>query len=193
MVCRRSHPYYPLGSLVQSDFKHCIPGASIQALAEPTLTCQVAGILGQLSVRLFQYTQSTASACVAVSPSMAPLRFDPAARSEEVGFTHAEFATYDTSMTTIYSLQIMDSSYDLRADGALLYSGLLRDYSGVAFPDVYAINNYLFFGDNTTSAQGRVTLGNISLTTFVPLPPSIGLMLAACLGLALQGCRTRVH
>ena len=112
--------------------------------------------------------------------------------AQEVGFTHAEGALYDTSSAeTNYSLQILGSEYSLLADGVSLLSGALGNLSGVASTDVYGIRNYLFFGDNTTSARGQVTLGDISLTTApVPLPPSVALMLAACVGLLFHGRRS---
>ena len=112
--------------------------------------------------------------------------------AREVGFTHAKGTAYDTSSAeTNHSLQILDSGYSLLANGAPLLSGVLRELHGVAPPlfDVYAIPNYLFFGDNTSSARSEVTLGDITLTT-VPLPPNIALMLAACVGLLLQGRRS---
>ncbi len=112
--------------------------------------------------------------------------------AQEAGFTHAEGAAYDTSSAlTSYSLQILGSGYSLLADGAPLLSGALRDLSGVASLDVYGIPNYLFIGDNTTSARSQVLLGDITLTTaMVPLPPSIVLMLGACIGLLFQRRRS---
>ena len=110
--------------------------------------------------------------------------------AQEVGFSHAEGAAYDTSSTlTNYSLEILGSGYSLLAGGTPLLSGALRNLSGVASLDVYAIPNYIFLGDNTTSARSRVMLGDITLTT-VPLPPSIALMLATCVGLLVQGRRS---
>ena len=116
--------------------------------------------------------------------------------AQEIGFNHSttESVPYDTSTSsTTYSLHILGLGYSLLANGAPLLSGSLRDLSGVVMdvPDVYDIPNFLFFGDNTTSAQANVTLGDIALTTPVPLPPSIALMLAACIGLVVQGRRFR--
>jgi len=106
--------------------------------------------------------------------------------AQDVGFTHAEGAVFDpTAGLANYSLEILGSAYSLLADGVPLLSGGLRDYSAFGAP--YSLTNFLFLGDNSGSGRSMVTLGDISLTTFVPLPPSIGLMLAACLGLAVQG------
>ena len=66
-------------------------------------------------------------------------------------FTHGEGAGHGTMGTplTNYSLEISGSEYSLFAGGVSLFSGSLRDYSGFgAFPNVYAIPNFLFFGDN---------------------------------------------
>lgn len=106
--------------------------------------------------------------------------------AQDVGFTHAEGAAHDaTSTLTSYSLEILGSGYVLLAGGTPLLSGSLRDYSAAGLP--YDIANFLFFGDNTSSARSHVTLGDISLTTaLVPLPPSLGLLLAASLALAVR-------
>jgi hypothetical protein len=109
--------------------------------------------------------------------------------AQNVGFTHAEGTAFDTTaVLTEYSLEILGSDYSLLAAGAPLLSGPLRDYSAFGLP--YDIANFLFLGDNSSSARAMVTLGDISLTTaFVPLPPSSGLLAAAYLALVARGRR----
>ncbi len=46
----------------------------------------------------------------------------------------------------------------------------MRDYTAFAgFPDVYETPNFLFLGDDTTSAAGDVTLESVALV----LPPTV--------------------
>lgn len=69
-------------------------------------------------------------------------------------FTHAEEALLDTTVTPrLYGLRILGDSYALYADGALALSGPLRDYSSFGLP--YDRPSFVFFGDNTTSANAR--------------------------------------
>jgi hypothetical protein len=69
-------------------------------------------------------------------------------------FTHAEEALLDTTAAPrLYELRILGDGYALHADGALVLSGPLRDYSSFGVP--YDRANFLFFGDNTTSANAR--------------------------------------
>ncbi|MFT4560505.1 MAG: hypothetical protein ACI9BW_000239 [Gammaproteobacteria bacterium] len=110
--------------------------------------------------------------------------------AQDASFTSAESISFDTTgALTSFSLQILGSDYSLVANGLPILGGSLRDYStsGVivfGIP-IYQISNYLFLGDDTQSAQAQVTLGDISITTsVVPVPPSILLMLSACLALA---------
>ena len=118
--------------------------------------------------------------------------------AQNVGFTHGEETDYLTGASlTTYSLEILGSGYSLFAAGgnAPLLSGTLRDYSAsgsllFGFLDVYTLKNFLFLGDNTTSAQSNIALGDITLTTLAaPLPSSIGLLLAACVSLFVSGRR----
>ncbi len=67
---------------------------------------------------------------------------------------------------TSYNLQVRGEQYSLFAGGTLLLKGNLRNYSvaqgfGSA---VYQTPNFLFFGDNTTSAGGTTQLQSIKVT-----------------------------
>jgi hypothetical protein len=111
--------------------------------------------------------------------------------AQDVGFTRAEAAAFDTTATTRYDLAILGDSYTLFADGSALLSGVLRDYSASGLP--YNVPNFLFLGDNTTSARGSAEIGRVEfLATAVPEPASAALLAAGALALrALRGRRRK--
>lgn len=81
-------------------------------------------------------------------------------------FLAAENASYDTGSATNYTLSIQNNTYQLLANNNLILSGPLRDYS--AFTDIinpYKTPNFLFFGDDSSSAQAKTNLGSISVAT----------------------------
>ncbi|MFZ0407444.1 MAG: Calx-beta domain-containing protein, partial [Cyanobium sp.] len=74
----------------------------------------------------------------------------------------------NTSQATTYSLRILDQRYYLLAGNSLLLSGSVQDYSLWPKDPIipygpYKIPNFLFLGDNTSSAKASVELGTISL------------------------------
>jgi Ca2+-binding RTX toxin-like protein len=78
----------------------------------------------------------------------------------------------DTSQTRNYSLQIFDQGYTLLANNRPLLSGPLQDYSQATVSPLLPFNpyrkpNFLFLGDNTSSASAQVELGTIALA--IPL------------------------
>lgn len=89
-------------------------------------------------------------------------------------FRHGEgkaFAT--TGAMTEYQVSIVGDTYTLAADGAAILTGPVRDYSAFeGFPDPYETPNFLFLGDNTTSAQARARLGFVSVTGTEIQPPT---------------------
>nr|MDZ7999576.1 DUF4347 domain-containing protein [Aulosira sp. DedVER01a] len=110
-------------------------------------------------------------------------------------FTHSttESVSYDTMSTlTHYDLTIKGDTYYLFAAGGTvpILTGSLRNYTafdhtaagplGTSLPyDPYERTNFIFLGDNTTSAQADVNLKNIALQTnnrvrFVPATNSNG-------------------
>ena len=85
-------------------------------------------------------------------------------------FKHGEGIAFGTSALTDYQVIFMGDKYTLTANAELLLTGPLRDYSAFAgFPDPYETPNFLFLGDNTTSAQARVRLRFVSVTGTEPV------------------------
>lgn len=80
-------------------------------------------------------------------------------------FTHGEGVTFDTKTSLVnYELVMSDTVYSLLANGTEILSGTLRDYSAFSgFPNPYVISNYIFFGDDTTSAGASVKLTDIAV------------------------------
>ena len=81
-------------------------------------------------------------------------------------FTRGEGITFPTTASLInYQIIVINDSYILTANGASILTGPLRDYSKFeGFPDPYQTPNFLFLGDDTTSAQARVRLSYVSVT-----------------------------
>jgi len=89
-------------------------------------------------------------------------------------FKHGEGIAFPTNTAlTDYQLTIMDDTYTLTANTKPILTGPLRDYSKFeGFPDPYETPNFLFLGDDTTSAGSRVQLGSVSITGKEPLIPT---------------------
>jgi hypothetical protein len=96
------------------------------------------------------------------------------------------------STLNTYDLKVLGNTYTLSNGGTSLFSGLLRSYTISSNPltAVYGNPNFLFFGDNTTSAGASVDIQNITLTTnstAVPEPSdAIGTLVAAGVGVLLK-------
>ena len=92
-------------------------------------------------------------------------------------FTQAEFASLNTTANTQYELAVKGDNYQLFANGSLVLSGRLRDYSAfvpasqiisgipVTPPNPYNIANLVFLGDSTPTAQASVQLNQLAITT----------------------------
>ncbi|MFO0852386.1 MAG: PEP-CTERM sorting domain-containing protein [Gemmataceae bacterium] len=100
--------------------------------------------------------------------------------AQAVGFTRAESAAWDTTQATDYALTVQGGTYQLTANGSPLLTGSVRDYSGFGTP--YNLPNYLFLGDDTSSAAADVTLGRVTLVTPVPEPTGLLAVGAAVIG-----------
>ena len=78
--------------------------------------------------------------------------------AQESGFTQAEMVLYDTSTAVNrYALTVLEDSYYLLVNGRQILTGPLRNYAAsVTYP--YALKNFLFMGDDTSSARARVSI-----------------------------------
>ncbi|OUL33623.1 PEP-CTERM sorting domain-containing protein [Nostoc sp. 106C] len=117
----------------------------------------------------------------------------------EIGFRSSEIfsqanAAFDTigeqvtgvssllSSLNTYDLNVSGNSYTLTNGTTTLLNGLLRDYTAATGINglaslVYNTPNYIFLGDNTTSARASVDIQSINLTT-VPyeFSPTAGIL-----------------
>lgn len=90
-------------------------------------------------------------------------------------FTQAEGVTRSTTALTDYALRFDGERYMLRAGATDVLSGPLRSYAAFAgFPDIYETPNFVFLGDNTTSASVAARITDIALdfgrcAVYVPL------------------------
>jgi hypothetical protein len=81
-------------------------------------------------------------------------------------FRHAEGALFHTTAALItYDLTIVGDSYTLASGGAIL-RGPLRDYSSSGWP--YNTPNFLFLGDDTSSAGAQIRLALVAIETGQP-------------------------
>jgi len=88
-------------------------------------------------------------------------------------FNHGEGIAFATNALTDYQVLFMGDTYTLTVNSQPLLTGPLRDYSAFAgFPDPYETPNFLFLGDNTTSAQARFRLRFVSVTGTEPVVPT---------------------
>lgn len=89
-------------------------------------------------------------------------------------FRHGEGVVFPTTNDTVrYRLTVTGDNYALAANDESILTGPVRDYSDFdGFPDPYQTPNFLFLGDNTTSAQARVWLRFVSVTGTEPVMPT---------------------
>jgi hypothetical protein len=78
-------------------------------------------------------------------------------------FTRAETSAFDTTAGLIeYELVVRDDRYTLLNGATTILSGTLRNYSSFGFP--YTEQNFLFLGDDTTSAAAIIRLSYVAIT-----------------------------
>ncbi|MCW3096429.1 MAG: putative exosortase interaction protein [Chthonomonadaceae bacterium] len=100
-----------------------------------------------------------------------------------------------TNLLTHYNLTVQGSSYSLsNAGGTVLLTGSLRDYFGNGAPSLpYATPNFLFLGDDTTSANGSVGIGRVTVTLATPEPGVWTLLASGLIGTGLLWKRRKRH
>ncbi len=89
-------------------------------------------------------------------------------------FVQGPGAVFNTTVMTNYSLQVRQQSFTLLANNSPLFSGVLENYTAQGTP--YSGANFVFFGDDTSSARASVQLGAIVLSA-VPEPAALMLWL----------------
>jgi hypothetical protein len=98
------------------------------------------------------------------------------------GFVHGADVAFDTTAALhSYTLAIANQQYQLSANGSLLLSGALKDYTPGGAP--YTTPNFIFFGDDTSRGTSITQMASMTLTP-VPEPAALALWLA---GLAAVG------
>jgi PEP-CTERM motif len=98
--------------------------------------------------------------------------------AQNVGFTHGE----DDAFTTTgafhqYSLTILNGNYTLSADGTKILSGVTRSYATPAVP--YALDNYVFLGDDNVVNSGDEEIKTVSISVPEPTSAMLGIGLAS--------------
>lgn len=95
-------------------------------------------------------------------------------QSDSPLFEQAEGAAFDTTAALLrYDLTISGSSYSLMQGSTTLLSGAVRDYSTFGSP--YTQQNFVFVGDDTSSASGAFDFGYLAVTP-VPEPTTVGML-----------------
>lgn len=98
---------------------------------------------------------------------------------------------------TNYSLTILGGTYTLSSGGTTLLTGATTQFTGATGPGalVYAENNFLFIGDDTTSDGGTYNVKFASITTnaaTAPEPEALPLALLGA-GIAVPAARRRLR
>jgi len=93
------------------------------------------------------------------------------AQSDSPLFTHAEDTSFSTAGFFVnYSLTLLATNYVLRANGASILTGPVRNYTAFSgFPNPYSTPDFIFFGDDTSSASASVNVRSVTLI----LPPQL--------------------
>lgn len=105
-------------------------------------------------------------------------------------FTKGESVNFDTTTASVdYRLQVNGGNYVLYANQAQILTGQTRSYAAFG-SSPYTLSNFLFLGDNTTSAGATVEIGSVRLITPIPETGLTGIIVALAAGaVALRRCR----
>ena len=100
--------------------------------------------------------------------------------AQNVGFTRGESGSITNGAFIQYNLLVLNGTYQLFGNSSPLVNGLLRNYSSFGTP--YNINNFLFIGDDTTSAGASYDLARVEFEAI----PEPGTWLLAAAGIAVM-------
>ena len=80
-------------------------------------------------------------------------------------FTHGEDVSFSTTNAFVtYALTLLATNYILAANGVTILTGPIRNYTAFnGFPNPYSTPNFIFMGDDTTSAAGSENIGWVAL------------------------------
>jgi len=80
-------------------------------------------------------------------------------------FVHAEDAAFTTTGGFVdYALTLTATNYVLHANGTPMLTGPVRDYTSFSGPiNPYRTPNFIFFGDDTTSASASMNVRRLAL------------------------------
>lgn len=114
----------------------------------------------------------------------------PGFTSAAESVTGANIGTLTGSLTA-YTLNITGNTYTLATAGTTLLTGGVKDYTAATgfAGNVYRSTNFVFLGDDTTSAAGSTDFAFVAITTAPE--PSAGLLCAAGLGLVVAARRRK--
>ena len=83
------------------------------------------------------------------------------AQADDPLFTHGEGGDFETtSGLMLYRLALLGEEYFLSADGLTILTGRLRDYTSFGKP--YDIADFVFFGDDTSSASASIKVASVT-------------------------------
>jgi len=108
--------------------------------------------------------------------------------AQNQNFTHSEGTVFATNSLTTYELFLDLTGYKLSANGQQILNGALRNYSGQSsspLAAVYSIPNFLFLGDDTTSASADIDFARATIevvpepATYAILAPALLLLIAS--------------
>lgn len=92
-------------------------------------------------------------------------------------FTHSQtadraFRNNNTAFTD-FEISFLGNGYTVKANGSTILNGTRKDYTAFGgFPDPYETPNFLFFGDDTSSAGASYSLTNVTVNA-VPEPATL--------------------
>lgn len=120
------------------------------------------------------------------------------AQSDSPLFQQAEATNLSATGPHNYRLRVLNNSYTLFQSETAVLTGQLRNYSAFSGPvNPYSLNNFLFLGDNTSSASADLQLGPVSLQSSLlsvpePTPPFLLLISIAATAVSTR-LRKKFH